>query len=68
MFKQLDKVWKHANVSMQRKVAIYQACVAAKVMYSLESVWLLQTDKSRLDAFQCQSLRRVLRIAPSFIS
>ncbi len=51
LFERLEKVWKHANVTIQRKLAVYQACVAVQVMYSLESVWLLQTDRSRLDAF-----------------
>ncbi len=67
LFKRLEKVWKLANVCVQRKVAIYQPWIVAKVMYSLESVWLLQTDKSCVDAFHCQCLRRSHRIAPSFI-
>ena len=37
-------------------------------MYALESIWLLKVDRTRLDAFQCWCLRRILNIAPSFIS
>ena len=37
-------------------------------MYSLESLWLLKADKDRLDAFHCMCLRRILHVAPSFVS
>ena len=37
-------------------------------MWSLESIWLLKADRMRLNAFQAYCLRRIFRIAPSFIS
>ena len=34
----------------------------------MESLWLLQADRARLDAFHCRCLRRILRIRHSFYS
>ena len=68
VFKSLDKLWSNSNLNVHKKVAIFNACVTSKVMWSLESCWLLQADRSRLDAFQAYCLRRIFRIPPSFIS
>ena len=68
IFKILSKLWTHSGITLTRKVLLFNACVTSKVLYSLESVWLLKADKTRLDAFQCYCMRRILRIAPSFIS
>ena len=68
VFDSLCDVWKHANISKQRKVDIYQSCVVSKLSFSLECEVLRKRDKDRLDAFHCRCLRRVLRIPPSWIS
>ena len=44
VFKSLDKLWSNSNLNWHRKVAILNACVTSKVMWSLESCWLLQAD------------------------
>ena len=44
------------------------ACVASKLFYNLETLWLLKADLSRLDAFHIKCLRRICKIPPSFIS
>ena len=62
------KLWSHANLNVKRKIVILNSCITSKVMYSLKSLWLLKADKDRLNAFQCWCLRRIMRIAPSFIS
>ena len=67
-FRQLSTLWSHANITRHRKLEIYLSCITSKIMYSLESLWLLQTDRARIDAFHYQCLRRILRIPPSFIS
>ena len=67
-FKQLYQLWSHANISRHRKLEIYESCIVSKILYSLESLWLLQTDRARIDAFHCQCVRRILRIPPSFVS
>ena len=56
---------------MHRFVAqakIYETCVLSKLLYSLDSVWLLQAERLRLNAFHCRSLRRILGIPHSYIS
>ena len=64
----LRKLWRHANLNVKRKIRISNVCATSKIMYSLESLWLLKADRDRLDAFQCMCLRRTLNIAPSFFS
>lgn len=44
------------------------ACVVSKLLYNLDSLWLLQADLSRLDAFHVQCLRRIYNIPCSYIS
>ena len=67
-FKSLVALWSHANICRKRKVEIYMACVLSKVCYNLETLWLLKSDLSRLDAFHVRCLRRICKIPPSFIS
>ena len=38
VFKALQRCWSHANISRQRKIELYLACVVSKVMYNLESL------------------------------
>ena len=64
----LARVWSHLGISRARKVHIYMSTVVPKVLYSLESLWLLQADLRRLDAFHCRCLRKVLHIQPSYLS
>ena len=40
----------------------------SKLLYSLDSLWLLKKDNDRLDAFHCKNLRKILRIPPSYFS
>ena len=35
----LTSAWKHANIPRWRKLQIFDACVASKLLYSLDSVW-----------------------------
>ena len=67
-FKSLESCWKHANITTDRKIGIYVACVVSKLMYCLDSLWLLQADRHRLDAFHTKCLRRILNIPCSYIS
>ena len=67
-FNTLATVWKHANIPAERKLEIFQACVVSRVLYGLESVWLLKDQLRKLDAFYCTCLREIARVPPSFIS
>ena len=68
VFDGLEKIWSHAGITRSRKLQIYSACVVSKILYSMESLWLLQADKTRLDAFHYKCLRKILGIPCSFIS
>ena len=68
IFAKLERVWKHASISSARKIELYEACVVTKVMYSLETLWLLKADRCRLDAFHHRYLRRILGIQHSYYS
>ena len=47
---------------------IFQAIVAAQVLYGLSSSWLTTAQVQRLNGFQARCLRRILRIPSSFVS
>ena len=68
LFNLLRRCWSHANLTVERKLVVFNACITSKVMCALDSAWLLKSDRSRLDAFQCACLRRILKILLSFIS
>ena len=38
VFKILSKLWCHANLSIHRKLQIFNACIVTKVLYALESL------------------------------
>ena len=67
-FHSLSAVWKHANITRQKKYAICMSCVVSKLLYGLESLWLLQADLRRLDGFFARCLRKIAGIPPSFYS
>ena len=67
-FNELERLWKHANVSVTRKLEIFESCVISRLMYGLQTCWLNEAELSRLDAYYCKCLRRILKIPPSFES
>ena len=67
-FHRLVSVWKHANLPRSRKLEVFNACVISKLLYSLESCWLLQADRDKLDAFEARCVRKICGIQPSSYS
>ena len=67
-FDKLASVWRHANLARQHKQRIFDACVIPKLLYGLETTWLLQADRQKLDGFYARCLRKLLGVAPSFVS
>ena len=67
-FLNLAAVWKHANVTKKKKLLIFEACVVSKVLYGLESMWLLKDQLRKLDAFYCSCLRKIVGVLPAFVS
>ena len=68
LFDKLASVWRHANMSKERKRQVFEACVTSKLLYGLDSTWLLQAERLKLDGFYACCLRKLLGIAPSYIS
>ena len=68
LFEKLAHVWKHANIAKARKLQIFDACIMPKLVYSLESLWLLKVGRDRLDPSYARCLRRILDVRSSFVS
>jgi hypothetical protein len=67
-FKALQRVWKHASISRQRKLQLFDSLIQSKLRYAIASAWLLKADLRRLDGFQANCLRTILGIKCSYIS
>ena len=67
-FVNLCAVWRHANLAKHMKLRIFEACIATKLLYSLECECLLLADRKRLNGFYCRCLRTILNIPHSMIS
>ena len=65
---ELVRLWSHASVPLTRKLEVFEACVVSRLLYSLQACWMSSAELSRIDAFYCKCLRRILRIPPSFVS
>ena len=67
-FGKLEVIWKHANLSRQRKINVFNSVVVPKVIYGLEPFLLIEADRKRLDAFQNFCLRKIAHIPHSMVS
>ena len=68
VFKLLGKCWSHANITQKRKLKLLRAVILPKLLYNLESIWLLKSDRNRLDGFQAACLRQILKIPHAYLS
>ena len=68
LFETLSAVWKHANLTRMQKQRVFERCVITKLLYGLESLWLLKADRDKIDSFYARCMRRIYGVAPSFIS
>ena len=68
IFKALQRCWAHANICRKRKLELYSAIVLPKLLYNMETLWLLQADRQRIDSFDVQCLRRICRIPHAYFS
>ena len=67
-FSVLMRLWNHSSLSGSKKIRIFEACVLSKLLYSLHVGVLNTAERRRLDGFQARCLRKILRIAPAYIS
>ena len=67
-FRTLCKIWNHASITRTRKVYLYVSLIESRLLYSLSSCCFTAADLRRLDGFQARCLRKLVGIAPSYIS
>ena len=68
IFEKSVAVWKQTNLTRARQLQVFEACVQTKLVYGLDTIWLRQAERSRVDAFQASCLRRVYNIPHSYLS
>ena len=68
IFQKLSHFWTHCNVGLSRKLEVFQSLIISKLVYGLASMWLGIAEQRRVDAFQNYGLRRILKIAPAYVS
>ena len=64
-YENLRKKWSHSALSVRRKVAIFEACVVTKLLYSLTSACLNKCERRGIDGFQARCLRKIMKVAPA---
>ena len=67
-FTLLQKVWSHANLSIRKKISIYQSLILPKLMYALDGLWLNQCERRRLDSFHVGCIRRIIKVQHAYYS
>ena len=67
-FSKLARLWRHTSLPKARKLQIFNAIIASRLLYSLSSAWLNVAEIRRLNGFQCRCLRVIMGIKASFIS
>ena len=67
-FSNLQRIWSHCKIWIQRKVALFNFLILSKLLYGLDGVQLNQCEKNRLDAFHCKYLRRISKVPHSYCS
>ena len=58
----LDMLWRKFRASIKWKLRVYDAVIAARLMYGLTPKPLSKADANKLDAFQVRGLREILKI------
>ena len=67
-FQALQKIWKHSALGRVRKLNVFKALIESKLYYCLSCAVFTKAALRRLDGFQCRCLRKILGIAPAFVS
>ena len=59
--------WDKANTTTRWKLRVFDSILCSKVLYGLECIQLTQPDIDKINSFQMKSLRRILKIPPTFL-
>ena len=57
----------NAGCSIAFKLQVFNAVLASKALYGLESAPLLQSQRDKLDTFQLKGLRQILRLQTTYV-
>lgn len=63
----LAKVWSHSNISMQKKLKVFDACGTSKQLCCLRTAWLNSSELGKLNAFHARSLCKIAGIPNSYL-
>ena len=55
-------------MSKKQKLTCFHAFVVTGLLYGLSTLWLVQSQRRRLDGFHARSLRRIQSIPASYVS
>ena len=58
----------HSFWNTKRKMNIFGACVATRLMYGIQTACVNKVERRRLDGFHARCLRRILKIPPAYFS
>ena len=61
-FQRLRKVWEARGIGRGTKMRLFKTLVRPVLLYGCETWKITKADERRLNSFQCQCLRRILRI------
>ena len=67
-FRVLSKVWRLANVPIEKKLQFFHGFIVSRLLYGLSTMWLVTAQLRRLDGFYARCLRVILGVPPSYIS
>ena len=59
----LQKIWQSHSVPISTKIRLMKALVCPVAMYGCESWTLRKNEETRLDAFEMNGLRKILRVS-----
>ena len=59
--------WKATNANVKWQLIIFDAVIRSKLLYGLETVHLTEALLKKIDAFQMQCVRKILKIPTTFI-
>ncbi len=65
--KRLHIHWRHSNCPMRKKLITADAVIRSKLLYGLDSLQLNEPQLKRLDTFQLNILRKILRLKTTYI-
>ena len=61
-FVKLNRVWNSSSVSRKTKIRLYKTLVKSVLMYGCETWKVNEGDATKIDVFQKQCLRRIMKI------